>query len=202
MSNQRPVYCWDTCVFLAHLKQESDKPLDDILAVANEIESDKAELIVSITTKMEILDVVEDESLAKALTKFLDRRNVMLVDVNPPVADIALQIRYKANKAKPNPKNVKVADAQIVATAIAYGADVLHTFDEKILKLDKSSIVDELSIRRPCLLSGQKLLRYARGSALKPWPNHFQRNGAVHTFGRLHSALEVAHHARSLGHRQ
>ena len=186
---------------MAHLKQESDKPLDDILAVANEIESDKAELIVSITTKMEILDVVEDESLAKALTKFLDRRNVMLVDVNPPVADAALQVRYKANKGNPK-RNVKVADAQIVATAISYGADVLHTFDPPLLNLDKSPIVDGLSIRQPCLLSGQRLLRYARGSVLKPWPNHFQRNGEIHTFGRFHSALEVAHHARALGHRQ
>ena len=46
MTDKRPRYSWDTNVFLAHFKNEVDKPLEDIRAVAEEIETDKADLII------------------------------------------------------------------------------------------------------------------------------------------------------------
>lgn len=42
-------YCWDTCVFIAWMAQEQDKPLADIEVVVEEINSGKAVLIVPVT---------------------------------------------------------------------------------------------------------------------------------------------------------
>jgi hypothetical protein len=47
-----------------------------------------------------------------------------------------------------------------MATAIVFGADVLHTLEDKMLNLDGSAIVDGLAIKRPKPLSGQGVLPF------------------------------------------
>lgn len=164
MRKERTVYSWDTCVFLAHFKQEQDKNLDDIAAVLDEILTGKADLVLSITIRMEILDVVESPQLRSDLTEFLKRSNIMVVNVDPPVADQVISIRYAAHNGDPS-RNVKTPDAQIIATAMLYGADVLHSYDEKVLNLSGSDIVGGLKIVKPCLINGQRLLPAASEDA-------------------------------------
>lgn len=197
MSSKHPVYAWDTSVFLAHLKQESDKPLADIAAVAQEVEKDDADLIVSLTTKMELLDIVDNPKIAALFEGFLQRRNVMLIDVNPTVADTVLAVRFKGNRSTPK-RNVKLGDAQIVGTAIVYGADVLHTFDPGLLKLSGSPIVDGLHIALPKLLSGQKVLAFDPPHLRAPIGRHFQRDKQHPILSPHRSSFELACAPRSL----
>ena len=178
MSNKRPLYCWDSCVFLAHFKSEADKPLADIRAVASEIDLDRADLLVSITTVMELLDVVSDKSIAAKFEKYLKRPNVALIDVNWVVAQSALNVRV-IGKRHEN-RNIKVADAQIIATAIIHKADVLHTFDPKLLIISGHEIVSGLSIKTPKPLSGQMALGFKRrlDAPQRLWPSHLGRSAS------------------------
>lgn len=184
MSRARPIYGWDTCVFVAHFNGELDKPLDDIRAVLSEVESDKADMVISITTRIELLDIVRNKKIAKEFDGFVKRPNVLMVNVDPRVADEALLIRVRANDAG---RNIKVPDAQIVGTALLHRVDVLHTFDPQLLKLSQHEIVGMVAIRVPAALSGQKTLPISRAS--KPdgctlWPSHFRCDG-VHPLGGL-----------------
>lgn len=45
-----------------------------------------------------------------------------------------------------------------MATAIIFGADVLHTFDDKMLRLGSSQILDGLKVTPPMDISGQRAL--------------------------------------------
>lgn len=146
-------YSWDTSVVLAWFKGEDDKPLEDIELVFREIESQRADLVVSIMTYSEVLAVGESEDAAELYRKFLQRSNVLQVNVDPPVAAAAVKVREMAKTA--GVKCPKAADAQIIAFAILYQVDVLHSFDSGMINLSESDIVEGLRISRPRLLSGQ-----------------------------------------------
>lgn len=147
-----PIYCWDSCVFLAWFKQESDKPLGDIALVVNEIDARKATLLLSVTTYEEVLDEEGSDAVRK-FRDYLKRSTVETANVDMRVAEKVADIR---NTAKAEGMNIKVPDAQIIATAIIYQADVLHSFDDKVLRFDRSPIVDGLKIVKPIPLSGQR----------------------------------------------
>ena len=153
----RPKYCWDTSVFLAWILEEDGQPLDDIGLVADEIDGDRADLIVSATVYSEILEAKHSKRKIKQLRQYLKRSNVISVDMTVGIAEKASDIRGKALKAKEKRK-LKTPDAQVAATAIVYGADVLHSLDAHLLNLDGSAAVDGLRITRPRLLTGQKAL--------------------------------------------
>jgi predicted nucleic acid-binding protein len=197
MSNQRPVYCWDTCVLIAHLKGEVDKPLDDMLVIAKDVDTDNADMLLSITTSAEFDDIVDDPVLSDEYDRFLGRPNVQLIDVNPPVAKKVRVVRNRGINATPK-RSIKIGDAQVIATALLYGADVLHTFDEPLLRLSRSSIVDGLLITKPQLLSGQKLLGFSVRTAFASCPSHFQEDGRATSFGRHLSQIERAVLTRTL----
>ena len=71
----------------------------------------------------------------------------------------ASEIRDAAQKEG---RKIETPDAQILATAILYKADVLHTLDERLLHLNGSPIVDGLKITKPGPLSGQTLLPFEK----------------------------------------
>lgn len=192
---KRAVYSWDTCVLIAHLTNELDKPLEDIRAVAKDVDTDRADLVLSVTTLIEFEDLIDNERLSADFNGFLSRPNVLLVDVNVPVAKKTREVRMAARASTPT-RSIKIPDAQIIATAILYGADVLHTFDTKLLNVSMSPIVDSLPIRVPCLLSGQKVLGFSRQPSSKGCPCHFRRD--VPSFGRVLSAIEKGAQSRVL----
>ena len=139
-------YCWDTSVFLAWLNEETSAPLRDIDVVVGEIDSGKATLIVSVTTYSEILETKHTKEQLNKLDLFLKRSNVMIADVTVPIAQEASRIRSAAHSQK---RNIKTPDATIMATAILYEADVLHSLDPHHLNLSGSDIVNRLKIIEP-----------------------------------------------------
>lgn len=159
-SDGRTVYSWDTNVFLALLKREQDKPIDDIIAVAVEIETGKSDLVVSTLVIVEMLDIIDDQQLASDFHAFLHRPNVLMVNVDPEIARQTAKMRNDWRKtSNTEPRNIQPPDAIIIATAIACNADVLHSFDDKVLRFHKTDIARNMPITPPKLASGQRVLK-------------------------------------------
>lgn len=152
---KRPKYCWDTSVFLAWIKAEEGSPLDDIELVADEIDGDKADLIVPVTIYTEVLEAKHTKKQIGQFQLFLKRSNVHSVDTTIGIAQKASDIRSRALKEG---RKLKTPDATVIATALIYGADVLHSLDPHILGLNGSAASEGLRICLPQLITGQKAL--------------------------------------------
>jgi predicted nucleic acid-binding protein len=154
-------YAWDTTVLIAWLSEEPTAPLDDIGLVADRIDAknpeDRDNLIISVTTFSEILECKYTEEQLEKLNQFLKRSNVLKVETTFKIAKKASEIRAAGEKEG---RKIKTPDAQIVAAAITYRAHVLHTLDDKLLKLHGSTIVDGLPITLPKLFGGGKALPF------------------------------------------
>ncbi len=151
MSNEAR-YCWDTCVFIAWLKEETDKPLADIQAVLSEIDDGDGILIVPVTIYTEMQRSKFQKNKWRQFEKSLTRSNVIVADITATIAQRASQVR---DKAESEGRKIKTGDATIIATAIIYNANALHTFDPPLLNLHKSDTVGGLSITHPLPRSGQ-----------------------------------------------
>lgn len=150
-----PIYCWDSSTFVAWLYEEASAPLSDIELVVAEVDSGKAYLIVPAPVYSELFMDSLDDKQRDLLDGFLNRSNVVSVDLTIVISKKASSIRERARREQPK-RNLKNPDAQIVATAILHKANVLHSLDKGLLKLNGHSTVDGLSIHKPGLLSGQK----------------------------------------------
>ena len=111
-TDSRIIYCWDTCVFLALLKREADKDIANLLAVAAEIETGQADLIISTIVLAELLEIIGDDRLVEQFNGFCRRPNVMLANVDPRVARKAASLRWlaKVPDERNNIKNLKTPD--------------------------------------------------------------------------------------------
>jgi predicted nucleic acid-binding protein len=155
--SKKASYAWDTSVLIAWLCQEAGAPLGDIDLVVDEIDREKSNLILSATTFSEILETKYNPDQLDQLNKFLQRSNVINVDMSFKIAKKASAIRAAALQ---DGRKITSPDAQIIAIAIEFGADVLHTLDDKLLALSGSRIVDGLKITHPKPLSGQTALPF------------------------------------------
>jgi predicted nucleic acid-binding protein len=151
------VYAWDASVLLAWLGEEEGAPLGGIDSVVEEIDAGDrvATLIVSVVAHTEVLAAKHTEDQIKKFRAFLERSNVLVVDVDLRVSEKAEAIR---SKALAEGRKIKTPDAQHLATAILYRADVFHTLDDKLINLSGSAIVDGLTISKPISHTGQGML--------------------------------------------
>jgi predicted nucleic acid-binding protein len=147
------LYCWDSSVWFAWIKQETCHPLADMELVAGEISNGKASLLVPAT-------VYEEFQLGKCTTeqrdmieRFLLRDNIFQAAQTPAVSRKAAEI---IRKSEENGIVTKLNDARIVATAIVFDATVLHTVDSGLIRLSGRDIVDRLWIASPRLISGHR----------------------------------------------
>src|SRR5262245_51358576 len=92
-TDNRPVYCWDTSVFLAWLNEEAGAPLIDIDHVAQEIDKNKAVLVVPVTIISEILDSKLSGDQRAKLNAFLKRSNVINANTTLAIAMKARELR-------------------------------------------------------------------------------------------------------------
>jgi predicted nucleic acid-binding protein len=136
------------------LKREADKSLGDIIAVAQEIESREADFVVSTIVIAEMLDVIDDSGLAAAFNGFLQRPNVVVFNVDAQVARLTAELRAEWRRTSTaEHRNIKTPDAIVLATAILGGADVLHTFEPKLLRFSGTPLVSNLAITSPALFT-------------------------------------------------
>ena len=124
-----PLFYWDTCVFLAWLK---DEPNDaTVLAGMEEtvklVDNYRAVLMTSVVTRTEILESTLDATMLSNFHRIFSRRNVYMAVLDHKIADISHEIRnyYREKEGK----NLSSTDCHHLATAIHYEAMEMNTMD-------------------------------------------------------------------------
>lgn len=155
MQSKPPVIYWDTCVFLAWIKNEK-RPhgeMDGLASVLNEVEKGNLHLLTSVTTRAEILFKRSGENAAAKFNDLFKRSNVHAVNIDEHIATEAAEIReYYIEQPG---KGLGFADAIHLATALTYNASVFHTFDDGkkgqlgLLELNGDVAGRPLSIEKP-----------------------------------------------------
>lgn len=153
--NGKQILYWDTCIFIAWLKDEprhSDEK-QGIRELVELIHTDRAILLTSLITRIEVLDCTLSNSAQENFNKLFQRKNFQEKVVNQRIALLAHDIRNFYQKVEKNAVNIKVPDAIHLATAIHYRADKFYTFDGKkrggLLRLNGNVAGHNLIICKP-----------------------------------------------------
>ena len=125
--NKMVIY-WDTCVFLAWIKNEIRNPgeMDGVVEIVRSVWREEVVLITSTLTRAEILYSKVDKSAIEKYSNLMRRPNVLALDLDVPISELTSEIRdfYIATDFE-----LLTPDAIHLATAIQYNADEFQTFD-------------------------------------------------------------------------
>ena len=135
MSGTRRKYYWDACVWIAWLSAERAyaEYLSNMEEYAAQADAGKIILVTSSLTRGEILETRIGDEAAINFRDFLKRPNVVEASADPRVTSLAGELRdyYLGQmRAGASEKTLAVPDAVHLATAILYGVDQFHTFDD------------------------------------------------------------------------
>jgi predicted nucleic acid-binding protein len=155
------VVYWDTCVFLAWLKNEKRAAgeMDGVNAIAGQINKGEVSLITSTLTRAEVFQGRLAKAQRDRFRKFLRRSNVYTLALDNGIADLVAELRefYAGTDFE-----LLTPDAIHLATGIFYRADDFQTFDGAdrtkkprdksksrcgLLLLSEAKVADKYSIR-------------------------------------------------------
>ena len=161
----KPVFYWDSCVFLAWINGErtwSDEVISGLQYLAAQVSSGSVVLVTSAITRTEIYTSNMTPEQKKLYNDVLLRKNFVEYDVNPKIADRASSIReyYHARSI-----DMDLPDAIHGATAPAAEAEVMWTLDGEGRRKRPSKL---LSMNGN--LAGSPLAIYSPAAAKKPQP--------------------------------
>lgn len=145
---------WDSCVFIAWLKNEprAESELIGLKSCVDAIDRKTHNLATSALSSVEILEAEMPAGAEDQLQLFLTKSNIEIWPVDEEVIRLARKIRNHFKQLKTNGANtkvIKVPDAIHLATAIHYEVSELHTFDGDLLKLNGSVAGVPLVINKP-----------------------------------------------------
>ena len=129
-----PLVYWDTCIFLALLKQEQRQDPADLEGTNEQSDLfDKGQLQIatSVITIIEVLRSSISQAAGDRFEKLGQRPNFFFVDTTSRIARIAHDIRDYYYNVQDGLPPVSTQDSIHLATAIYFGCDKLYTFDEK-----------------------------------------------------------------------
>jgi predicted nucleic acid-binding protein len=126
-----PIYYWDTCLFLAWLKDE-ERPTGEMDGVREVIERSKrreVRIVTSVLTKVEVLSGSIPVGIDTLFAGLMKRIHPLSMDTK--IAQVAHDLRnyYSLNRDKYGGKILSTPDAVHLATAILYRVTEFHTFD-------------------------------------------------------------------------
>lgn len=157
MPGNNPLYYWDTCLFLAWLKDENRAITGEMDGVRDIIERSKrrdCRLMTSVLTTVEVLQAKIPAGVDTLFAGVLKRTSRIGVDIK--ISQLAHDIR---NHVAKEGGNLKTPDAIHLATAILNRADEFHTFDEKLLGLNGNVAGHGLIVCKPKTVNPQLDLR-------------------------------------------
>ena len=148
---------WDSSVFRAWLKDESRPKgeMDGIHEVVGLVEARKVRLMTSVVARTEVFEANLSVEAKEMYAKLLQRRNVQTVDNDLRVSQQARELREFYAARKNGLPGLTTPDAIHLATAIHYGADEFHTFDDgkkggrSLLSLDGDVAGHDLRVIKP-----------------------------------------------------
>ena len=135
MPGKSDTVAWDTCIFLAWLKDEKppQRAVGDMEGIAqclDSIENNKTNLIASALVFSEIFHSTLSQETRDQFSAFRQRINVEFIPADEPINILAGELRdFYQNKADVKP--LSLPDAIHLATAIIYSVKAFYTFDEK-----------------------------------------------------------------------
>jgi len=135
MAGNNPIYYWDTCIFLAWLKNETTRKSGEMEGIHDCLERLKKRqinIMTSVITYTEITSLKVPAGVDTMLEEVLQRPNCAKIGVDMRVAKLARDLRnyYLEKPDKYSGKTLNVPDSLHLATAILYRAQEFHTFDE------------------------------------------------------------------------
>ncbi len=136
MAVGRLKFYWDTAPLIAWLTDEKrPNPLEmsGLAEVLEMVDRGHAVLMTSVLWRAEILDLDLTPSQKKKLDGAFDGLNVLELQIDSRIMDLAGEIRAFQEKSKKKDaiKFVSTPDAIHLASAIQYEATEFHTFDGK-----------------------------------------------------------------------
>lgn len=146
----KPKYCWDACLFIAHLMNEerAEDETAGMREVLQAVSAGRALIITSAVVLTEVLNRPGDGQNARdKLNVMVTRPGFTLIDPNMVIANKAAEFRERVAASGNN--QLKRNDAIYLATASIYEVKELHTFDTVLLGLDGSPLVEGLRIVKP-----------------------------------------------------
>lgn len=131
MAGADPVYYWDTCLFLAWIKDE-ERPtgeMDGVREIIQRFKRREVKIVTSVLTQVEVLQSRLPVGIGHLFLELIKR--ITRLGTDTKVALVAHDIRdyYMVRKAEYGGKTLSVPDAIHLATAILYRVDEFHTFD-------------------------------------------------------------------------
>lgn len=154
-----PLYYWDSCLFLAWLKDEERKTgeMDGVREIIQRVKRRDAKVMTSVLTNVEVLSSkvpAGTDTLFRGLMKRLNR-----VSMDIRVADLAHDL---CNHYSLLGRKLKAPDSIHLATAITYRAIEFHTFDDGLLALSGNVGGHKLIVCKPEAKNPQLDLRKPR----------------------------------------
>ncbi|MBW4680668.1 MAG: PIN domain-containing protein [Microcoleus vaginatus WJT46-NPBG5] len=142
------LHYWDSCTFLALLKNETDK-INECISVIKAAQSGQVRIVTSTLTFIEVVKLEkgkpklpkEDEEKIRA---FFKHEWISIYDVDRKIAELARELMWQYEGLKPK-------DSTHVATAVRAKVNVLDTFDDGLIKLSSKIGDPPLIIQRPFL---------------------------------------------------
>jgi len=146
---------WDACAWIAYIQKEMPGPTsgfsepryDMCRTILRRAEAGQLEIATSAFTLAEVCkSPMDPTSPALNLPAFFDQRYIALVQVDKQVG-LKAQSLQVAGVA-----GLKPQDAIHIASALVHNIPMVHTFDDKLLNLDKFLTLDDgnqLRIIRP-----------------------------------------------------
>ncbi|MCY3972785.1 MAG: PIN domain-containing protein [Candidatus Dadabacteria bacterium] len=138
-----PLICWDTSVLIDCIHGDKADPdrMQRINSVADYVEANSYRLVFSALVYAEMLEGKRTEGGIKQFKNFMkNRKKIEVINVDIRVAEKAGKIRSESER------NIETPDAVHIATAIISGAQMFHTFDDGLLRLNGKEEVNGLSI--------------------------------------------------------
>ena len=137
MSGKDECAYFDSCIFIAYLKNEQRPDPNDMAGVNDLIERiDRAEiqLATSVLSLSEVLERGVPLGTREDFTQLWGRQNCHLIEVNRDIAEIAHTIRDYYQQQSDGWPTLTTPDALHVATAISFGCQTFYTFDQNSRK--------------------------------------------------------------------
>jgi len=171
MPGDRPIFYWDTCLFIAWIKDEQrpSGEMDGVREVIAQARKRDAIIMTSVLTNVEVLASnlpVGLEGLFSGLMKRIEQKSI---DIK--IAKLAHDIRdyYTRKSLEFDGKTLSTPDALHLATAIIYRATEFHTFDGSngrrtlgLLPLSKNVAGHALNICKPVARNPELDLRRSK----------------------------------------
>lgn len=146
MPGSGPIYYWDTCMFLAWLKNEARQPgeMDGVREIIERSHRRDCKLMTSVLTTVEVLQAKIPAGVDTLLTGLMKR--MLRVGIDTKVAQLAHDIR---NQYAKEDRSLKTPDALHLASAILHRADEFHTFDQQLIDMSGNVAGHRLVICKP-----------------------------------------------------